>query len=308
MIDLIKVYFEDKNEIEHILTKKKIMKISKYLLNDDKPIYPIRSNFKNIRLNITECNSYLENSIHKYFNNKTNRGNQNYNDFCFCDFCYACEMLEEEVGVNINDTYLTRFEFGLNIDLETINPNKFLEENILMYNYKSPCYNPKYKPNEKIKKFSLKEYEIKIYNKSLMFGLKSNILRVEVKYKTKKYFNKLGVYTLNDLKDKMKMRKVFNDFISKIKKVIIIDNYKGHLKMTEKERNNFIKYTNPIFWIELKKYNNKNTPNYHLSKFLVLINKYKLDKNRNNLINLLISKFNELINCDVNSQLLKLRA
>ncbi len=300
MIDLITVYFIDKDNIEYIITKNRSKNLSsKYIFDKNKLSYPIRDNFQNFRINITEKKAYLENSIHKYYNIKKGCGNQNYTDFSFCDFKYACDLLEKEVGFNIDDTtYLTRFEFGFNITLDK-KPKNFIEDNVLMYNYKTPCYDPKYKHKEKINKFSLNEYEIKIYDKSLQYNLKSNILRVEVKYKSRRIFNKLGVFKLNDLKRKEVMENVFNDFLCKVKKVIIIDDYKGHIMMNKKEREDFAKYTNPHFWNDLRKNKSKNIPNKCKNKFLGLICKYKLDTTRDEVLKKLISKFNTLMGCNV---------
>ncbi|MBS9767455.1 MAG: hypothetical protein KGV44_07935 [Flavobacteriaceae bacterium] len=296
MIDLVTLYFKDKNRIEDVTLKNNTQHLTTaYSVYKDQFTYPIRGNFENIRLNIANEKAYLENSIHKYYNIKNGFGNQNCNDFSFYDFCNACKMLEKEVDFDINDTYLTRFEFGLNIKLDD-DPSNFIENNVLMYKYKTPCYDPKYKSREKIKKFSLKEYEIKLYNKSLQYGLKSNILRVEVKYKSKRVFQKLGIYNLNDLKNKETMRNVFNDFIHKVKEVIIIDNYRGNSQMSKKKEDLCIKYTNPNFWKETKT-KSKNSPSYHNRKFLNLIYRHKLDSNRNHLISLLTSKFNELMSC-----------
>lgn len=311
MIDLIKVYVEDKLEFEKNIHDNSFGRLtSNYLLETDDKIYPIKDNLENLKINITDKYAYIENSIHKFYNIATKGENQNYDDFNFCDFKLACKMLENKLRIDFDNTYLTRFEFGLNIDLGS-NPTDFLDENILFYNYKTPCYNPKYKPREKIKKFSLNDYEIKIYNKSEHFRLKENlknILRIEIKYKTKKIIQRLGVFNLKDLQNKDVILNIYADFFNKIKDVIIVDDYKGSLYMNSNEREDFIKYTNQNYWIDINKNLSKNMKNYHKTKLLKMIEKFKLDKMRNTLLMQIQDKFDELMRCDCMSEQLKLIA
>lgn len=300
MIDLIKIYFTDKGSFEKNAKIKNFESLnSKYLYKYDKLVYPIRTEIHNLRVNITEKNACIENSIHKFFNNTINDENQNYNDFSYCNFIDACNDLEYKLGYSLDNTYLTRFEFGFNIKLD-FDPTDFIEDNVLLYNYNSPCYDPKYKKREKIIKFSLKEYEIKIYNKSLQYGLKGdnvNILRVEVKYKSRRLIQKMGVYNIKDLHNKSVLNNVYNDFMKKIEKIIIVDDYKGSLKMDAKEKDFFIKCTNPNYWIDLRKNYSKNVKHLHKKRFLKLVDKYHLSKKRNYVLEKFKSKFEELMFC-----------
>ncbi|CAL2102742.1 conserved protein of unknown function [Tenacibaculum sp. 190130A14a] len=303
MIDLIKIYFENKEEMEDCVKSRKFRGLhSKYFYNTDTLTYPIRAELDNLKLNVTDKSASIENSIHKYFNSVFGKGVQNYNDFSYCDFIQACKDLEAKLGLSFEGTYLTRFEFGFNIKLD-FDPTDFIEDNVLMYNYNAPCYDPKYKRREKIIKFSLREYEIKIYNKSLQYGLKeddANILRVEVKYKSRRLIQKMGIYNIKDLYNKSVLNNVYNDFMNKIEKIIIVDDYKGSLKMDAKEKDFFIKCTNPNYWIDLRKNYSKNVKNLHKKRFLKLVDKYHLSKKRNYVLEKFKSKFEELMFCSNN--------
>ena len=311
MIDYIKAFFVNKDEIEA-----KILKLNKgclvkgvYNYNNSKIEYPIKTFLDNMSIRFTKNNGYIENSLHKKFNEINHMGNQNHNDFYFCDLVDVLNVLEDETGCLLSDTSLTRFEFGFNLKLSQ-NPSKVLEENILMYKLKSPCYDPKNFINKKIKKFTFKSYEIKIYNKSLHYGLSvpnDNILRVEVKYKTKKEFNKFGIYSLKDLKSPNNLNNLFVDFLKKFNDLLIVDSYDGSYDMSKKEKDLFLKCTNSNYWISLKNNSHRNSKSYYFKKFKKLIRKYNLDTLRLEIMNLILEKFNELLksNCYEKEQVVK---
>jgi len=299
MIDYIKARFKDKAEIEGILRKSdKFSLIGKYDLKGNVISYPITTEIDNFNLRITDKWATIENSLHKNFNEQTGSGFQNADDFYHYDIKYALMMLESYLGYNLSNTILNNLEFGFNIDIG-INPTIFLKKHVLMYKHKSPCYDPKNRKNMKIKKFTYNEYEIKMYDKSLHLGkyTKSDtILRVEIKYKTKKQFNKFGIYNLNDLKKPECIELLFEDYLNKLKELIIIDNYDGCIDMKRKERQVFSLFTNPNFWVDTRLNHHANTYQNRKNEFQRLIKKYNQDKWHKTLIDLLEKKFFYLSN------------
>lgn len=308
MIDFIRAYFLNKEEVEARfmkLNKKSFIK-GVYNFNTKEDEYPLKTDLDNMFVRFTKQTGYIENSLHKKYNIMCGLNNHNHNDFTFCQLQSVLKALEHELGIKLYETHLTQFEFGFNLDLGS-NPSKVIDENILMYKYNSACLDPKHSKNKKIKKFIFNNYEIKVYNKSLQYGLKDfgkqNLLRIEVKYKTKKEFNKLGVYSLDDFTKLEVIKNIYNDFISKISDLLIIDSYEGTNCMTEKERDLIIKGTHPNYWIDINNKLHRNTRYKTQKRLKLLISKYNLDTWKVEIFKSLESKFKKLIspNCSDNS-------
>lgn len=301
MIDYIRAHFINKNEVEANFANREDLKMYKgtYDLNTHKIEYPSKTPLDNMVVKFTEQSGIIENSIHKKFNNVVGNGGHNFNDFSYCDLVYVLGVLRQELGISLLDTHLTQFEFGFNIKLQH-NPSQILKNNILMYKYKAPCVDPKNLKNKKIKKFIFNNYEIKVYDKSLQFGLKkdfnNDILRIEVKYKSKKEFNKLGVFSLEDFLNIETLQRVFFNFMLKIESLMIVDSYEGNSLMTKKESDFFVRCTNPNYWNQLHDNFHRNTVFNYQVKFENLVKKYSLDNWKIEINDLLIKKFNELIN------------
>lgn len=308
MIDFIKVKLLDKTRMEQQLIKQKESYIleGKYNYTIADKMYPLRSRRENLFINITEQGGTIENSLHKFFNQLVGEGIHNFNDFDFCDVLYALNVLEEETNYPLEQTIITNLEFGFNIELNKC-PTQFLEHHVLMHNYKSPCYEPKNDKGKKIKKFTYTEYEVKIYNKSLQYDkvkefkdrlIDRNILRIEVKYKSKKQLHKLGIYNLSDLKKPQNLQMLMQDFLRKYNDLLIIDSYNGNAEMSKKERQFITHCTHPNYWIELRNTKHFNTISNQKKKFQKLIRKYELDSWKKQLKKDILSKFNELMVLD----------
>uniref|UniRef100_UPI0040476A10 hypothetical protein n=1 Tax=Mariniflexile sp. TaxID=1979402 RepID=UPI0040476A10 len=305
MIDLIsaKLTKKEKMEIKLLADKDKYIVEGKYSYSDDEKIYPIRSRMENLFINVTAKGATIENSLHKYFNSLVSSENQNYNDFYFSDIVYALDVLEAAADYPLEETILTNLEFGFNTDL-SICPTKFLNHNVLMHNLKAPCYDPKNDKKMKIKKYTYSEYEVKLYNKTLDHSRFSEfrdklkgtkILRVEIKYKSKKLLNKFGIFNLADLKKPSVYSKLMEDFLKKYEDLLIIDSYNGNSLMSKKERQFIMQCTHPNYWIELKDNTHSNTSRNHKKRLEKLMKKYELDTWKNNLKKDLVSKFNQLM-------------
>lgn len=298
MYDLIKGIFLEKQRIEfNVINNSKFeSKIVKDLYSKDRDYCKICTAINNLNLKITQKHAYIENSIHSYFNSISTDKAHNSNDFSFCDLKHTLNTLEKELNYPLKDIRLQKIEFGFNIDLG-FNPTDFLENNLLMYKLKSPCIDPKNNVNMKFKKFKYQNYEVKVYNKSLdCVGIcdNPNILRVEIRYLTCKEFNKFGIHNLADLKDINCLNLIFQDLLDKFNHLVIVDRYDGNADMSTKNRQLMIKYTNPNFWIDIKKNCHPNTCRNHRDDFFQLIEKNKLDTWKNTLRDLIIDKFRML--------------
>ncbi len=305
MIDLLKAKFTNKNKIENKLllnTEKYAVEKTHFYAFPEKK-YPIRSSVENFFINITKSGATIENSLHKYFNKLVSDEKQNHNDFHYYDIEYALDVLEDEIGYPLEDTSVTRLEFGFNIKLN-ICPTNFLRKHLLMYKLKTACFNPKNNTSMKIQKFIYNEYEFKIYNKTVeqsrneKFKKKlqdSNILRIEIKHKSRKNLNKLGIYTLSDLRKKSIYFNLMKDFMTKYNELLIVDSYKGSPWMNKKETRFFKDCMIDQYWNELKEDRSINIPRNHKKRLEKLIKKYELDTWKKELKKNILNKFNELM-------------
>ncbi|WP_348713939.1 hypothetical protein [Tenacibaculum sp. 190130A14a] len=265
--------------------------------------YPMKTELGNLNIIITDKGAYIKNSIHSYFNYFTESKIHNCNDFSLCDLKFIISQIEKELNYNLKDTKLNSLEFGFNLDLN-FPVEKFIIENVLMYKLKSHCFNPKDKANMVMKKFKSSNYEIKIYDKSGHLNYyKPNILRIEIRYKTSKEFNKFGIYNLTDLKNPLALDMLFNDFINKFSYLTIIDSYNGNIDTPQKERLKLIKYTNPNFWIETRNKHHPNTLKNRKDDFERIMSKYNLDNWKNTLISLLYEKYQHLSKDECNQSI-----
>jgi len=307
MADLIKVRVNEREQLLSAMRKDKDFKSFEWIdeITGQKTI-SYQSNKHNLLCKVTPQNATIENSLHKYFNIGRGAGNQNYDDFSFCNINYSLACLKEEVQIPLSDMALLKLEFGFNLQMGQ-NPCIILQDSILMHNYKYPCYDPKNNSEMCIKKFHYSEYEVKIYSKSLHLGnehefreiLKGkHIIRFEIKYTSRKILNRMGIYTLQDLTKIDTYHRLMADFIKKYDDLTIIDSYDGDDKMTNAERMEITKMTHNNYWIELRKIRHANTIGNHKKKFLALIVKYGLNKQKNEIREALVKKFHELFSQD----------
>jgi hypothetical protein len=289
----------DKHRFENHIINNGLMELSSTINHYTGEVneYPKRGNDLNLSVNITQNQATLLGSIHKYNNIKEDRGNQNYNDFSFCQIVEVIRELEEKYQIkNEKDTSITNLEFGFNLVVEK-DPKLIIDSNLLMNNYKSPNKNLKFLGRGDYKEFQLTDYRIKIYNKSKQFKLDSKVLRVEIKITNKRLLQKLDIFSLEDLLDYKVYRRLFKLFMEKFEQLMIVDEFDATL-IPENYYNRLIKYTNPNYWISIKGKHSPKVIARLKNDFKCLLHKHDLLKNKIELREKLNSKFEELLNSD----------
>lgn len=186
--------------------------------------YPLKKKVNNMELRVTEQNSVLGNSIHKYFNIHKygeESGNHNHNDFTYCDMMEALEQLERDFkGLNLNEGYLQSLEFGFNLLVEK-EPKYYLDNNFLLFEHKAPTIN-KGTNSMNYRKFEHSGIAWKVYDKKTQYGLIYNILRIELVFGSRE-LKRLGVCTLHDLKDRKNLLLLYSRFMESLKGFTIVD-------------------------------------------------------------------------------------
>lgn len=296
MIDNVKLFVKDRHRFENHIINNGLIELSSTVNHYTGEVneYPKRGNDLNLNVNITQNLATILGSIHKYKNIFEDKGNQNYNDFSFCQIQQVIRELLVKYKIG-NDTSITNLEFGFNLVVEK-DPKLIIDNNVLMNNYKSPNKNLKFLGRGNYKEFQLSDYCIKIYDKTKQYRLNSNILRVELKITRKRFLQKLDIYSLEDLMYNWTYAKLFEDFIGKFEGLMIVDEFDADL-IPEKDYNRLIRYTNPNYWISIKEKSPKIIS--RLKKdFNNLLNKHDLLNTKNELREKLESKFIELLNSD----------
>ncbi len=298
MFDLVNTNIKDLKKFENYLENNTFIDLTSSINTITGEIleYPKKGSFYNINIRISKLFSKLVGSLHKLNNLMYRNENQNYNDFTYKELSSLLPYFIDKFDLEDNN-YITKLELGFNIKLD-FDPQKFIDNNLLMYDYKS--HNRNKVTNGDFKEFFKSDYSLKIYNKSKQykkkFDVKDHILRIELKITSKRKIQRFGINCLNDLLDKDKIQIVFQFLQKEFHKLTIVDTTEFD-KIPPKDLEKLNKYTNPNYWNRLKTENKSYKVIARLKKdFNLVLKKHQLDNLKIDLENKLIYKFQELIN------------
>lgn len=299
MVDLIKYFLTNKDRSVKNIENSNNVDLRMCINSKTGEILDKRTAYyKNMFIEITENRATIKGSIHKYCNILEDYGEQNFNDFSYCDFIYAINNLQNTFHINNEETHITNLEFGLNIDIN-INPQNIIDNYILMYDFKPPNRNEKFYGKGDYLEFKTTDYSLKIYNKSKQNSLKNrNILRVELKVTGARYLKKhFNIHTLNDL-DKNRFRQLFKKLLEHFDKLLIVDTLDTKEFNRMDEMVLFQNGINPNYWKALRKTESYKFRCRFKEDFNRILKKHNLLKTKKLLNNQLKTKYTELINCD----------
>lgn len=290
MIDNIKMFASEKQRLEnHLVNNKVIQLVSPFDIETGEIMeYPKRGKDYNLEVSLTKLSSYIKGSLHKHYNIRNEKGDQNYDDFSYPSI--ESEVKYLLVKYDIEDSnYLTNLEFGLNLEVSK-DPQLIIDNNVLMNNCKAPNKNLKFSGRGDYKEFHTDSHWIKVYNKSKPFKQDCYILRLELKMIKKVYINKLGVFKLEDLLNKNTLRRLYIDLKGKIEGLVIVDEFEGKT-IPVRHLNRLNEYMNPNYWIRLK--SNKTSQQIYRLKnnFKILLEKYQLLETKKEILLKMESKF-----------------
>lgn len=296
MIDFIRIHYDYAQELEEfVLHPDNFKEVEQVLEYHSKEVrYPYKANFKNFQVVVNVSSGYIKNSLHKYFDLLQGGNGENHSDFSFSNVIKMIESLEERF-VGLHHAKLTQLEFGLNIQLD-MPARPIVKENILMHKYNSPTIDTDFEGTGQYKQFNYRQYYIKTYDKALMYKVyQKNILRFEVKFISRKVFNKLGIMFLSDLKVKGNIIRLFNYLLNKFDEMIIVDGFTENDNIPEADLKQIEIYKSSIYWQSLNDRNKRNRRIKSKKDFRRLLEKYNLLKIKAYIRELLIQKFEELI-------------
>jgi len=297
MIDYIKAYFPERDEILNLMRENYTLEKINYTRFDKKENEIIsyetyKQNFENMELKITNKEAYIHNSIHHFYNRAVYGVDGNFNDFRHSNLVNSIDFLEDRIKLSSDKLYLSQgLEFGLNLKVP-FDIDQFILHECILYDFSEVSKFPQPTEEQVYKEFEKGNYRLKIYNKGRQQckNLES-ILRIEIKFLDKRDFNKKGIYVLSDLEKKDNLYFLYDKLFTLIKsKLMCVDNIEGG-NFTNYKKTKLYKYCSPKFWAE----SNKDKFKLESRKVFPYFEKNKLLEHKKVLLTLMDSKFIELL-------------
>lgn len=300
MIDGAHIFLDDKDSFLKKTETSRVVDLKGRvnLMTGELLEFPKTATYNGLFVKITENNASIKGSLHKYHNKTEDLGEQNFNDFSYCDFKCSIANLQKGLKFDSSKTKVTNLEFGLNIELD-FDPQKLIDNNILMFDFKAPNRNEKFYGKGDFLEFQKTDYSIKIYNKSKQYDLKDrNILRIELKVVRSRYLKKHFDITSLESINRNVFQKLFNKLLEHFDSLLIVDSlfYKNTNRIDETII--FQNGINSKYWKGIRdEWSNKLVNKFKRDFYNVLKNGNLL-KTKAQLKKLLEEKYHDLINCD----------
>lgn len=210
----------------------------------------------------TQPNQYrftIQGSIHKFYND----GVTNANDFTLHQYYEALKQVEALVKIPIERFKIEYIEFGVNIETP-VTARKLLTYIICDGRRR---FAPMSIDNVKLGlqvggKNS--DSDIKVYDKGKQANTnEKSLLRIEVKVKKMRYFNRFGEDGIKTITDTLNPEKVglLGQYLARLwGEFVIYDNSINKADLTNNEHIKLLEYKNPNYWAEMdfrKRYNER---------------------------------------------------
>jgi len=152
------------------------------------------AHYKGLQIIVRNGKVGLKGSLHKY-----RQGGKNYEDFSLDDVREVINEISQKFDFDPESAKINFIEIGVNITVDK-DPSEIIKSIVLYRN--SPFQHLHVKGNGYGRICDMQQITIKIYNKSLQFGLQYHLLRFEVKIKRMKFLERYGIsnLTLAELK------------------------------------------------------------------------------------------------------------
>jgi hypothetical protein len=220
----------------------------------------------------------LSGSLHKYFNN----GEHNYNDFDFNAFRDVLTRLYNDFKLLPHNLRIIQLEYGFNLTPD-VKTNTILKGLLFHVNTSFDRFN---NAHGSYYQAEHEQYILKVYNKGKQYKLDKECLRIEIKQTNwSKYRLEHGIYTLKDFIETDKHLFV-NTLVEYWDKVIFYD-------LTNRNCNKWDKYSNELFWREMRVKRSTKTFSEHANQLRELNRKHG-NNTQLKVTELIYSKLDEL--------------
>lgn len=204
--------------------------------------------YNTLTFKIKGNNSKLAGSLHKY-----KQGGKNWQDFKLLDLQECIKELSETFEFDPKEAQINFIEIGVNISLEN-NPSDLINCFVIHGNESFEKMRVMGKGFGKVSEKT--QYTIKVYNKSLQYGLSNHLLRLEIKVKRMKFLERYGIndLTIADLTNPAIYSKFKTMLLDILKDVIIYNPDIDPDKITTlKDRELFIEGRYSQYWQKLER-------------------------------------------------------
>lgn len=226
-------------------------------------------------------------SVHEYFNNGDNS-----TDFTFYDLFSVTKDLHKKFKINPFLEPLHNVEHGVNILLPF--DTQTLLNAILCFKGKEYELR-RFSAGGSMIKFTVGQYQFKIYEKGKQRGLHPNLLRIEIKTTTMEFLRAKGItlYNSADLLNPAIHPKLCKLLVDFCKQLIIYDASINPEEAKPNERKILMEGQNPKYWTALNK-SNRELYKKRLQRFRQLNLKYGKLNPQQKIIDLVQNKWEQL--------------
>lgn len=159
--------------------------------------------------------SMIMGSLHKFCNS----GNHNYNDFNYENLVSVLLELESNFLVDLSKWELQNVEIGLNITppvSASATVKSLLVHRMKIFKYYSIA-------NSEYKQAIHSNYYIKAYSKTMQYNLSDEVFRFEIKYRKMMKLKEISINTVNDLKNRWKLKLALDLLYKEWESVLLYD-------------------------------------------------------------------------------------
>lgn len=231
-----------------------------------------KAQIENLNLILVGNRLIVSGSMHKYYNRVNGRGDHNHDDFTFAAFCYAIQHLADKLGEDIFRAVVINLEVGVNI-LMTQNVTSILDNCVVSHQYDLPSTNKVFGQKGRFIVFNRKEYRIKVYDKGRQYSRPDQILRVELKFKTRAILQKIGIWELADLLKGSSWSALAEAFLERADKLLIVNSIDTTHVPNIEDRIYLLERLNPLFWSRTSSLTGFQKRKQRM-KFLKMLNNY----------------------------------
>jgi len=225
---------------------------------------------------------FFSGSIHKMWNSLNNIKAPNHlyvknysgfngNRYSLDDLYLTISHLQSLIDCRSNQMMFHNIEFGINCSLD-FSPTLYVKGLLFHHNKLF-----EFRHNRSYAQVAHQRYIIKIYNKSLQYRMKKNVLRFEVKIAKMLELKYMGIKSFSDI-NRESLNKVFEMLLKRFDEVIHYDGTINKNNLSKKETNCLLNYQIPNYWIDELKPNHRDRHKKRLKK-ITLYNSENLHVN-----------------------------
>ncbi|WNH10494.1 hypothetical protein [Thalassobellus suaedae] len=153
-------------------------------------------------------------------------------------------------------------EIGVNAEPQ-LAPSLFIKG--LLY-HKNKMF--EYRFNRNFAKVDHQHFDLKIYNKSKQYNMKTDTLRIELKFNKMRELKSIGIVTLADI-NQITLKEAFKLFLKRFDEIIYYDKTIYLEGLTKSQIASLERYSNPRYWIDELKPNHRHRHKENLNKIIL---------------------------------------